>query len=414
MMFPRKLGACLLVLALLAAGCGGGKGSSGKRGQPARQALVVVLSATQEGRLACVQDLVRQRMSINEALAECATKLPSVDIGRRGGESGLGLTLPGGVGAGTVPVSGSCPSPNIDPRLARDTRRPTPAEKKYYDLDDTQKMYTEEARQRMLEERQAKLSETGKALRATEEYKAMLAAWDAQDKVDADPNSTPEQKAEAQKKVDEAEKKLWETKEGRDHQRANEKATNVPVATPPLVSRTDPNAYDACEEMLRFISECNDNGWKRPDCQLFLARLKGCGDPRVTDPRPEAGEAEPSEGGGCGLPAVDPEEVERVATLACQKVTRPVPGEEPCGPLKLEGRLHRFALGRRGPPCGNPLAITDPDQCTPGITVVKFGRTLSQSDLDKFRSKFGGPVIYLPKSGGPSPGPGPDPEPGPE
>jgi hypothetical protein len=286
-------------------------------------------------------------------------------------------------------------------------RRPTPAEKKAYDLDNTQYMWTEEQLKEFQEELNKKASEAAAALRATQAYKDWEKALDDEQKVNNDPNATAEDKKAAQKAAEDAYNKMINSPEGQEHLWRQKRAQEGPLPySGKKVSRTDPNAVSACEELSEFVARCNDNGWKRQDCQSFLQRMKGCADPAVTDPLPDNDET-------CRLPAADPEAARRAAVLACQKVTRPVPGVDPCSPMAVDAQVYTFALGR-GKPCSDPAAITDPEQCVPTMSLATFGRTLTQRDLDALRKKAGGPVIFLPRLGpAPSPpnpgGPTPDP-----
>ena len=177
--------------------------------------------------------------------------------------------------------------------------------------------------------------------------------------MEKDPNATQAQKDAAEEAARKASEAARKTPEGKALTEAEKAQNNIPVHTGGAeVSNPDPQAPQACREMQSFLAGCNDSGWKTGGCQLFLAKLQGCADPRITNPGPE-------DDATCGLPAVDPEEAKRVSVLMCQMATRPAPDEDPCAPLPLEGELYRYRYGAKGPPCGDPRARTGEDQCLP-------------------------------------------------
>jgi hypothetical protein len=410
-MASRMLMSVVIAVILIILECGNGSAQP-KQTTPAvqlQQARVVILSEVAQARFACVLGVMQSGTPSKEAIEDCLKKVPSFRVDAHRGAAGLGGGLPGVGGRESVPVSASCPaSSTIDPKIAQPpgTRRPTAEERRFYKLGGGQYMYTDAERKRMADERAGATAESMDQLNKTDEFKEWQKALENADKVANDPKASDEAKKAAQEAVDNARKKMEGTREHQEAEKNLEKLNNIPVHTPPLTSRTDPNAQSACQDLAVFLAECNDNGWKRQDCQLFLQRLGRCGDPLVTDPRPDAAL------GGCRLPAVDPETARRAAVLACQKVTRPVPGTDPCIPMNVDAQLHTYALGH-GKACSDPRAITDPEQCTPTVTLATFGRTLTQGDLDELRRKAGGPVIFLPGQtpGDPRPGGGPSPDP---
>jgi hypothetical protein len=176
----------------------------------------------------------------------------------------------------------------------------------------------------------------------------------------------------------------------------------VPEVTPPEVVHLDPNAEDFCQGMAQQIAECNKSGWRRADCQQILAKLNNCADPLIAHPIPD-GETT------CGIPEVDPEEVRKVAVLACQSRIRPAPGEDPCVPQQIEGDMldYFYRLDSEGKPvpCTDPRAMPGEWQCTGSFTLVEFGTKDLQDLVDHVGEELGTALIVPKPPGPPRPGP---------
>jgi hypothetical protein len=170
------------------------------------------------------------------------------------------------------------------------------------------------------------------------------------------------------------------------------------------VARPATEGQSLCQAVSEFVGECNRDGWRTPECETFIDKMKGCLDRTVSDP---ADPAEP-----CGIPPVDPETAREVVLLHCWAVRRPVPGEDPCTDT-IKGQAFEYFLrtGARGvglDPCKNPYVRTTGEDCYPTFTLVKFGESNVRDLIRWGLEKFGGPVFIIPV--GPR---DPDPEPKP-
>jgi hypothetical protein len=271
-----------------------------------------------------------------------------------------------------------------------------------------------------------------------EAKKAAIDIWTARMYIDAAlgdaglARAAQKQLNEASVKLQELEKKLKEKEKEETSRIANEGPIpdrsrtaperptppsegpgDFPTPNPdqPATARTNPDAENVCFQVAEFIGQCNRDGWGSPQCSEFMDRMKGCGDPRVTDP------ADPDR--ECGLPAVDPDKVKEVVMVLCTSRKLFVEGENPCGRVGPAGKALTYQYRpkqREGViDCNDPRARFTGDSCLPTFTLASFGETDIRELLKEGFEKFGGPVFIIPlPSPEPNPEPGPEPRPGPK
>jgi hypothetical protein len=214
----------------------------------------------------------------------------------------------------------------------------------------------------------------------------------------------PAKKADLEKKAAEAKKK-WDEAHSEASKDPNKKEPDKPV------SRTGP--FSLCEATLQaareILFECNRTSWKTAQCQSLAAKMNKCPDPKYIYVDPEAGYT-------CGA-KIDPEDVKNAWKDRCEQRVKYGPGgDNPCEPRKID-EDGRTAEGDSTDICSDPRAYVDPSggEC---ITVLQVRNPAGERTLDELlvwaRSKFGGPIVVLPRvpqpkgpvPGGPRPGPG--------
>ena len=155
--------------------------------------------------------------------------------------------------------------------------------------------------------------------------------------------------------------------------------------------RTDPNAENQCQEILQEIANCIATGWRSFSCRELKSMLNGCASETLVI----------HEGDYCTQAYVDPKTVERAWTLACESRKKYGPGEDPCGPRDMDGMM---VIGAdKGDPCGSPVALTDPEDCTVEIQLVPYGEKDINEILSDAFKRLGGPIFVIPTMG-PQPG----------
>jgi hypothetical protein len=186
---------------------------------------------------------------------------------------------------------------------------------------------------------------------------------------------------------------LAEYKKWRDEHPPSEPG-DYPLPTPgdPQYANVSPDAVSACNQMREFTHECQLAGWKTANCQIFLDRLSGCGDPTITDPSPE-------EERECKAKPIDSETIKRIAFLSCSKNTKPVPGSDPCSGLIGDASIYHFSYGKLNPNqpiCSNPFAYTTAESCTGTFSVIVASEEMVNDAIKEANERLGGPIFILP------------------
>ena len=253
--------------------------------------------------------------------------------------------------------------------------------------------------------------------RAREDF---LKAKDAPDRADRQYVSEVEEGGTADNaRTNELIENVVKAKEAADKAAADYLSSSTPAVPtggtqpPEGGGQRDPNAQGFCEEAAAKTAECNRDGWDRGSCKDLLDKMNGCSDRTFTTPLPDGPDGVncDDESSGSGLGA-DLEAASEAIVLACQSVTNPAPGEDPCVEADGELDIAQFTFGGKGAePCGDPKALTGEEQCLGQISFMTLERDAFDVLADA-ADKIGGPVLIVPKP----PGEGPDggPEPGPE
>jgi hypothetical protein len=330
---------------------------------------------------ACVVDAVHQGLTVAQAVDAC--HLRSLELPTAKGVNSF-LATGGGLGRGTSKHgSVTCAPTGTDPRISADggTKGLPPH---YYgkDRDHLDKFKAPPGPMDGWRDPEYKQLQD-RADQAWREYYQALH--------DAAMNDTfgknPEADAKLHQKLEQESREMNEALRERDAWR-------------PDVSDIPPDAVDTCSDLRSFVAECNRDGWITPACAEVERRMRGCADPTITRPGPDATEVCPP-----GEP--DPETVERVATLYCSRAVHPAPGEDPCGTTGVDATILRGYVHDAGDPCGDPRAMPGQDQCAPVLTVTTFGRTTMEDIVRIGIEKLGGPVFVVPLTPPGPIGPGP-------
>jgi hypothetical protein len=166
----------------------------------------------------------------------------------------------------------------------------------------------------------------------------------------------------------------------------------LPSPDEPQPSKVDPEGVSVCQNVTQLVNECSLAGWQTSPCQMFLARLNGCGDPKITDPAPDGAQE-------CRAPRVRKEEAQRVAYHACSIKTTPGPDADPCSGPVVEGLAFTFAFGRNDPNrpiCSNVFAYTTSEECTSTFTVTVGPQAGADSVIAEAQKRLGGPIFVRP------------------
>jgi len=111
-----------------------------------------------------------------------------------------------------------------------------------------------------------------------------------------------------------------------------------------------------CDDLRTFIWECEQSGWQTFSCQEFLWKLHRCGGGLTL--------IYPTEDGYkcAGKTAdVDPALVQKVVRSMCERLVRPAPGEDPCGPAVND--MAGGIIGALPGTCDPTIAFTEQGGC---------------------------------------------------
>ena len=362
-----------------------GCGSDSQSDVPPRPSEVLSPNALREdSSLVCIEHKLRQGVPPDRAYGECGESKASLRLvsNQSAGRFRNSSRLSGADQVGSV----SCTSSGANPRIAKDILIPLAAPPNPRE----DGLLRKDPKYRALKQKA---------------YKAYVHYQETEQSEDA----TDAEKAAAKKQWEDArdERNSYDpvvSERDSDGSDGDDELGDFPAPDSGGYAHPDPNSDEsACAQATRFVMECNAHDWKTYECVALQRKMEGCSDLRITDPLPDA----PS---SCRQ-AADPEEAARITALICQRRTKPVPGEDPCAPVRVDAQILRAHMvgpsaGVDATPCGDPRAMPTEGQCATEITFVKIKRVDMREIIAKGRELFGGPVFVIPLPGPPK-GPGP-------